>query len=110
MRRSLMTVFVLGAVLVPFRTARAQAIGPVGLRVSATELAAVARLQPERHATVVQPALVARDDYQHGTRREGVALMVVGLAGIATGLIIDEPFVTVIGAGVGGLGLYFYLR
>lgn len=42
--------------------------------------------------------------------KEGVALMVVGAASIITGLIIDEPVVTIPSAGVGGVGLYLYLR
>jgi hypothetical protein len=29
---------------------------------------------------------------------------------MVTGLIIDEPVVTILSAGVGGLGLYLYLR
>jgi hypothetical protein len=43
-------------------------------------------------------------------RRTGRALMIVGVAGIVTGLIVDESIVTIAGAGVGGYGLYLYLR
>jgi hypothetical protein len=39
-----------------------------------------------------------------------MALMLVGGAGLVTGLIIDEGIVTVAGAGVGLYGLYLYLR
>jgi hypothetical protein len=43
-------------------------------------------------------------------RGPGVAFMIVGAAGLVTGLIIDESIVTVAGAGVGLYGLYLYLR
>jgi ferric-dicitrate binding protein FerR (iron transport regulator) len=43
-------------------------------------------------------------------RQEAVALMVVGAAGIVTGLIADESILIIAGAGVGGFGLYLYLR
>ncbi|MEO8635926.1 MAG: hypothetical protein ABI587_11680 [Gemmatimonadales bacterium] len=43
------------------------------------------------------------------SRRSGALLMVVGVAGIVTGLIVDEPIVTIAGAVVGGIGLYMYL-
>jgi hypothetical protein len=41
---------------------------------------------------------------------EAVALMIVGAAGLVTGLIIDEDILTLAGAGVGLVGLYMYLR
>jgi hypothetical protein len=43
-------------------------------------------------------------------RRTGRALMIVGAAGIVTGVIVDESIVTIAGAGVGGYGLYLYLK
>ncbi len=43
------------------------------------------------------------------SRRSGALLMIVGVAGIVTGLIVDEPVVTIAGAVVGGIGLYMYL-
>jgi hypothetical protein len=43
-------------------------------------------------------------------RGPGVALMIVGGAGLVTGLLVDEPIITVAGAGVGLYGLYLYLR
>ena len=43
-------------------------------------------------------------------KRTGQALMIVGAAGIITGLIVDESIVTIAGAGVGGYGLFLYLR
>ncbi len=49
-------------------------------------------------------AVVARSQ-----RRHGVVLMLVGAAGIVTGIIVDESIVTIAGAGVAGFGLYLYL-
>ena len=43
-------------------------------------------------------------------RGPGVALMLVGVAGVITGLIIDESLITILGAGTGLVGLYLYLR
>ena len=43
-------------------------------------------------------------------RGPGVALMVVGAAGVVTGLLVDESIVTIAGAGVGLYGLYLYVR
>ena len=40
----------------------------------------------------------------------GVALMIVGAAGVITGLLIDESIITIAGAGAGLIGLYLYLR
>ena len=37
-----------------------------------------------------------------GNRRQGEILMIVGAAGIVTGLLVNEDLVTVAGAGVGG--------
>jgi hypothetical protein len=35
--------------------------------------------------------------------------MIVGAAGIVTGLLVDEPIVTIAGAGVAGVGFYMFL-
>jgi len=43
-------------------------------------------------------------------KRQGEILMIVGAAGIVTGLLVDEGLVTIAGAAVGGFGLYLYLR
>jgi hypothetical protein len=45
-----------------------------------------------------------------GNRRQGEILMIVGAAGIVTGLLVDEDLVTIAGAAVGGFGLYLYLE
>jgi hypothetical protein len=36
--------------------------------------------------------------------------MIVGAAGIVTGLLVDEDLITIAGAAVGGFGLYLYLQ
>ncbi|MDX2123185.1 MAG: hypothetical protein SF070_19260 [Gemmatimonadota bacterium] len=110
MRLLPLTLLLAAIALVPPRTVAAQAAGTTSLRATPAQFAATAALQPAGILPEAsRPSLVA-DPYQHGTRSEGVALMIVGLAGIVTGLVVDEPFITIIGAGVGGLGLYFYLR
>lgn len=45
-----------------------------------------------------------------GNKRQGEILMIVGAAGIVTGLIADEDLITIAGAAVGGFGLYLYLQ
>lgn len=45
-----------------------------------------------------------------GNRRQGEILMIVGVAGIVTGLVAHEDLITIAGAGVGGFGLYRYLQ
>lgn len=47
--------------------------------------------------------------YSGGRRHQGTVLMIVGAAGIVTGLIIDEDIVTLAGAVLGGVGLYMFL-
>jgi hypothetical protein len=76
----------------------------------------LARLTPTPEAeappfeSVTLSALGATARVGRGGRREAVALMVVGAAGIVTGLIADEDILIIAGAGVGGFGLYLYLR
>ena len=55
-------------------------------------------------SAVLTPAVVSGK-----SRRSGALLMIVGVAGIVTGLVVDEPVVTIAGAVVGGIGLYMYL-
>ncbi len=110
MRLFPLTLLFAAAVLLPPRAVAAQADATPSLRATPAHFAATAGLQPDGRLPGTTRASLVDDPYQHGTRTEGVALMVVGLAGIVTGLVVDEPFITIIGAGVGGLGLYFYLR
>ena len=36
--------------------------------------------------------------------------MIVGGAGLITGLLLDESIITIAGAGAAGVGLFLYLR
>jgi hypothetical protein len=98
------------ALLVPLRSAEAQAVAASSLRPSAEQLAATARLYPQAPRAAEPTPLLGAAPYQNGSRRQGVALMIVGVAGMITGLIIDESTLTLISAVVGGVGLYFYVR
>lgn len=55
-------------------------------------------------------AAIAAPAIGRGGRKEAVALMIVGGAGLVTGLLVDESLITIAGAGVAGVGLYLYLR
>jgi hypothetical protein len=103
-----LSVLLMATLLGPVRPAGAQA--PISLRGSPVQLAVSATLRSPASVAHEQPVLLVKDPYQHGTKHEGLALLIVGVAGIVTGLIIDEPVVTVLSAGVGGVGLYLYLR
>jgi hypothetical protein len=61
-------------------------------------------------AIVASDALTGVQATRLRNRGPGVALMIVGAAGIITGLLIDESVITVAGAGAGLVGLYLYLR
>lgn len=109
--RSLVSSAVLTlALLLPLGAAEAQGAAPASLRASSAEYASLALVQPMPAVTADAPAALAVDPYQHGTRKEGSVLMIVGLVGVVVGLVADEPVITILSAGVGGLGLYFYLR
>ena len=101
----------LGLTAVP-RNAAAQA-ADVGLIAPGPEtLSAAARLRfstPEP-AGLVAPAGERMTQGSRGNRREGEILMIVGAAGIVTGLLVDEDLITIAGAGVAGFGLYLYLE
>jgi hypothetical protein len=62
----------------------------------------------ERAATTGAPAEPQRTRTRR--RAPGVTLMLVGLAGVVTGLVIEESIITVPSAAVGLFGLYLYLR
>jgi hypothetical protein len=75
------------------------------------QLAASAALRPGTTVRQVDAPLVrVGTDQARGGRREGEILMIVGGAGILTGLLVDESLITIAGAAVGGYGLYLYLR
>jgi len=85
----------------------AQAPGATGpaLRAGPAEHAATARLAAAPPDAGVQ--VVARSAPDR--RRQGIILMIVGGAGIVTGILVDEAIVTIAGAGVAGFGLYLFL-
>lgn len=72
--------------------------------------------RPGMNPVPVAPATDARDallivpsrSLRH--RGPGVTLMVVGVAGVLTGALLNEGIVTLVGAGVGLYGLYLYVR
>lgn len=99
------------ALCVPLQSALAQATAPASLQPSAEQFAAAATLSPPDAASFVTTAApIATASVQSGTRREGVTLMIVGAAGMITGLLIDESAITILSAGLAGLGLYLYVR
>ncbi|HET9292758.1 MAG TPA: hypothetical protein VFO06_00570 [Gemmatimonadales bacterium] len=81
---------------------------------ASSQMEATARLQASAPAEVTaevtpvpnEAALVAASGDSH----TGEVLMIVGAAGLITGLIIDEDGLTVAGAIVGLVGLYLYLK
>jgi hypothetical protein len=75
-------------------------------------LVATAQLRlPASHPLELErPAGAFITQAARGNRREGEILMIVGAAGIVTGLLVDEDLITIAGAGVAGFGLYLYLE
>jgi len=92
--------------------AAAQAPGAMQIAPSPETLSAVAqlRLPMPVPAGLVAPAGERMTQERRGDRRQGEILMIVGAAGIVTGLLVDEDLVTIAGAAVGGFGLYLYLQ
>lgn len=72
--------------------------------------AAQLRLPAAQLSEVERPVggLIAQQ--ARASKRQGEILMIVGAAGIVTGLLTDEELITIAGAVVGGVGLYFYLQ
>lgn len=89
---------------------KAQAAAQGDLRRSSARIALVAHLHYGAARAAGPAAMLEAAPYPHGTRREGVALMIVGAAGIVMGLIIGELVGTILSAGVAGLGVYLYSR
>ena len=94
------------------RAARAQAARAALIAPTSETLAVTAqlRLTPGQPAGLVAPAGERLLQGSRGNRRQGEILMIVGAAGIVTGLLVDEDLVTIAGAGVAGFGLYLYLQ
>ena len=64
---------------------------------------------PPVYSAIARDALTAVQSTSLRHRGPGVALMIVGAAGVITGLLVDESLITVAGAGAGLVGLYLYL-
>ena len=90
----------------------AQAAAPVAIAPSSETLSAAAhlRLSAIPPSALVPPAGGRMPQLSRGNRRQGEILMIVGAAGIVTGLLVDESLVTIAGVAVGGFGLYLYLQ
>ena len=106
-------LLVLGILVVWPRPMVAQTRTHPGLSASLPQLAALALLGPPATGGAVAipgPDVAALGSLaRRGGRQKGEVLMIVGVAGLVTGLLIDEDIVTIAGAGVAGVGLYFYL-
>ncbi len=93
---------------------RGVAQAPRGMTIapSVTTLNAAAqlRLPASPPLALVPRAGELMPQQSRGNRRQGEILMIVGAAGIVTGLLVDEDLITIAGAGVGGFGLYLYLQ
>jgi hypothetical protein len=112
MRLTLMTgLALLGFAALPEK-AVAQAPGAVRIAPTPRTLSAAAqlRLPAGQPFQLVPPASEPMIQGGRGDRRQGEILMIVGAAGIVTGLLVDEDLVTIAGAAVGGFGLYLYLQ
>lgn len=109
MRRSILEVVVLAALAVPSAATAQSAEAPAAIGVVAAPPAwlGVAAPDPEELDPAAPATLVT---VRRADKKTGTTLMIVGLAGVITGLIVDESAITVLGAVVGGVGLYFYLR
>ena len=92
--------------------ASAQTHGPRFAGPSAQTLEATAALQPLRLPDASSSPALSATLVQSGHNGHGsaVALMIVGAAGIITGLAVDEDIITIAGAAAAGIGLYLYLR
>lgn len=90
----------------------AQTHGPRFAGPSAQTLEATAALQPLAFSNASSSPALATVAVRsvHGGNGKAVALMIVGAAGIITGLAVDEDIITIAGAAAAGIGLYLYLR
>lgn len=112
MRIAISRFLLIAAVLVPAR-AVAQSPAPEGrvaIQPWVAQRQASARLHPQAVASAERAGPVVGASLTQAPRRKGLPLMLVGAAGVIVGLIIDEPVVTIVSAGVWGIGLYLYTR
>ncbi len=109
-------VLMIGLVLFAFAAApasvSAQAAGAGLIAPGSGVLTAAAQLRLPASAlgSLEAPTGERMTRASRGNRRQGEILMIVGAAGIVTGLLVDEDLVTIAGAAVGGFGLYLYLE
>ena len=114
-RLFLASTFAIAAAFAPSAAAAQAADGPARIAITAAPPAwltgaptAAAADQPRDVEGEGVPAATAA--MRRADRRTGTTLMIVGLAGVLTGLLVDEGAITVLGAVVGGVGMYLYLR
>jgi len=91
-------------------TAQAAAFQPIAPTRDMLVATAQLRLPASQPLELEQPARALLTQQASGNRRQGEILMIVGAAGIVTGLVVDEDLITIAGAGVAGFGLYLYLE
>jgi hypothetical protein len=81
---------------------------------ASSQMEAASRLQAGSPAELTAQLTPAPNEaavaVSNGGSHEGEVLMIVGAAGLITGLIIGEDGLTVAGAIVGLVGLYLYLK
>jgi hypothetical protein len=111
MRRILLAgLALLGLGAVPARlVGQAPSAGLIAPGHDALAAAAELRMAPSQPSEAVQLTGATITTRGRG-RRQGEILMIVGAAGIVTGLLVDEDLITIAGAGVGCFGLYLYLQ
>jgi len=98
-------------VLAPGRlVAQAAVSQPITPSQETLAAAAQLRLPTGQPFGLERPAGGLMTQRARGNRRQGEILMIVGAAGIVTGLVVDEDVITIAGAAVGGFGLYQYLQ
>lgn len=112
MRLSLVGGLILLALATVPGQARAQGLSAQHIAPSADVVAATTRLRWTGNPSLATelPFGVPVTIQTRRDKRQGEILMIVGAAGIVTGLLVDEGLVTIAGAAVGGFGLYLYLR
>jgi len=112
MRPTLMSALALFALAAAPGRLVAQAAAFQPIAASEQTLVAAAELRmPAAPALGLEPSVGAlMTQGARGNQRQGEILMIVGVAGIVTGLVAHEDLVTIAGAGVGGFGLYRYLQ
>ena len=118
MRRSVLLILVTAILqgsgpLLAQAPSQSVALRPTPLGPMITQLHSLDELQPD--TTLLQAATPVREFIRpvlqsRSGRHEGTVLMIVGGAGILAGLLLEESIITIAGAGVAGVGLYFYLR